>query len=99
MLCPATEDWDNLMCVSNILPPVPSRRYHRCQTNIFLLYRTRERIRSFDIPVTANDFPKFLWENEKVTPQAFNKGFLRGELLLKVRTSFSYLSPPSRDNY
>jgi hypothetical protein len=46
--------------------------------------RTREQIRSFQIPVTADDFPRFLWEGEHINPQDMNKGFLRGELLIKV---------------
>ena len=33
----------------------------------------------------------FLWEDERVNPQDMNKGFLRGELLVKVCV-FSYLN-------
>jgi len=46
---------------------------------------TRERIRSFQIPLTVDDLPRFLWEGERVDPRDMNKGFLRGELLIKVR--------------
>jgi len=37
-----------------------------------------------NICVTANDFPKFLWEEERVDARDMNKGFLRGGLLIKV---------------
>lgn len=44
----------------------------------------REQIQSFQIPVTADDFPKFLWKDEEVDPNDMNKSFLRSELLVKV---------------
>ena len=56
-----------------------------CLGTDIILHRTREQ---FQIPVTANDFPRFLWEGERVILQDMNKGFLRGELLVKVRVSF-----------
>jgi len=84
LLCPSTRDWDDPTCVFNDLPPVPSGNLG---TDI-MLRRTREQIRSFQIPVTADDFPKFLWEGERVTLQDMKKGFLRGELLVKVRLFF-----------
>ena len=62
-------------------------RSTRLGTDI-ILHRTREQIWSFQIPVTADDFPRFLWEGERVILQDMNKGFLRGELLVKVRVSF-----------
>jgi len=58
LLCPSTQDWENLV--------------------------TRDRIRNFEIPVTTDDFPKFLWEGGRVDSRNMNKGFLRGELLVKV---------------
>lgn len=57
-----------------------------------ILCRTRDQIRLFQIPITADDFPRFLWEGEQVNPQDMNEGFLRGELLIKVRV-FSHSSP------
>lgn len=58
--------------------------HHRIDT---LLDRIREQIRTFQILVTADDFPKFLWEGEQVDPQDMNKGFLRGGLLVKALLS------------
>lgn len=52
-----------------------------------LLSSVRERIRVFQIPVTHDSFPRFLWEGERADPQDTNKGFLRGELLVKVLLS------------
>jgi hypothetical protein len=52
-----------------------------------MTHRTREQIQTFDIPVTADDFPQFLWEGEKADLQDINKGFLRGGLLVRVRFS------------
>jgi hypothetical protein len=48
------------------------------------LDRTRDGIRAFRIPVTHNDFPRFLWENERVNEEDMKKGFLRGQVLVKV---------------
>ena len=80
LLCPSTQDWEDPMCALNDPPPVPSVHLRAD----IISCRTRERIRSFQIPVTADDFPRFLWEGERVDPQDMNKGFLRGELLVKV---------------
>ena len=57
------------------------------------LCRTRGRIRNFEISVTHDDFPRFLWENEDVDEGDMKKGFLRGDVLVRVRVSFS--SAPS----
>ena len=58
-----------------------------CRTDS-VLHRTREQIRTYQILVTVDDFPRFLWEGEQVDPQDMNAGFLRGELLVKVRIPF-----------
>jgi hypothetical protein len=76
LLCPSTQDWENLVYdVSRSLglfvkltPPLS----------------TRDRIRNFEIPVTADDFPRFLWEGGRVDSHDMNQGFLRGDLLIKV---------------
>ena len=91
LLCPSTQDWEDPTCVSNDPPPLPSGHLGAD----IILYRTREGIRSFHISVTADDFPRFLWEGERVVPHDMNKGFLRGELLVKVRV-LSHLGPPIR---
>ncbi|KAF9779677.1 hypothetical protein BJ322DRAFT_1024523 [Thelephora terrestris] len=49
-------------------------------------YRTHEEIQTFQV-ITIDDLPVFLWENEQVDPQDMNKGFLCGELLVKVLLS------------
>lgn len=46
--------------------------------------QTRQDIRLLNICVTADDFPKFLWEEERVDARDMNKGFLCGGLLIKV---------------
>jgi hypothetical protein len=88
LLCPPTQDWEDPTCVSNGPPLVPSG-YLRADV---ITHRIREQIRLFRIPVTADDFPRFLWESERAYPQDMNKGFLRGELLVKVRIS-SFSNP------
>ena len=54
--------------------------------------RTQHRIRNFEILVTHDDFPRFLWENERVDEEDMKKGFLRGNVLVKVCVSL-HLSP------
>lgn len=54
-----------------------------CRTDT-LSHSTREQLQTFQADVTIDDFPKFLWKGEQVDPQDINKGFLRGELLVKV---------------
>jgi hypothetical protein len=48
------------------------------------LDRMQDRIQAFRIPITHNDFPQFLWENEQVNKEDMKKGFLRGWVLIKV---------------
>jgi hypothetical protein len=40
----------------------------------------------FEIKVTADHFPRFLWQGGRADMQDLKKGFLRGELLVKVCT-------------
>lgn len=81
LLCPPTHDWENPMYVPKYCL-VP-----RDVAELMLVSRrTREQIRSFQIHITADDFPRFLWEDERVDLQDMKKGFLRGELLTKVYT-------------
>ena len=47
----------------------------------------REEIRNFTITLDEDDFPNFLWEGEKADMQHPNRGFLRGEILVRVRNS------------
>jgi hypothetical protein len=47
-------------------------------------HRTREQLKSFQLLVAADYFPRFLWERERVDPSNMNKGFLRGQLLIKI---------------
>ncbi|KAF9785950.1 hypothetical protein BJ322DRAFT_754912 [Thelephora terrestris] len=47
----------------------------------------RERLQTLQADVTIDNFPRFLWEGERVDPQDMNKGFLRGELLVKALLS------------
>jgi hypothetical protein len=56
------------------------------------LCRTRDGIRAFRILVTHDDFPRFLWENERVDEEDMKKGFLRGRVLVKVCFSIQALS-------
>ena len=44
----------------------------------------RERVRTHEISFEADDFPCFLWEGEKANIQNTKKGFLRGEILVRV---------------
>jgi hypothetical protein len=43
----------------------------------------------------AKDFARFMWEDEIVDAADFLHGFLRNELLLKVRPLFDLLIPSS----
>ena len=82
LMCPSTQDWEN-STYGMIWLYSPGR----CRTDA-ISHRTRGRIQSYQISITADEFPRFLWEGERVDPQDMNKGFLRGELLTKVRISF-----------
>ena len=53
------------------------------------LCRTRGRIQNFGISVTHDDLCRFLWVNEDVDEGDMKKGFLRGDMLVKVRVFFS----------
>lgn len=44
----------------------------------------QQHIQSFQITVGHDDFPCFLWEDERADPRDTNKGFLRGKILVKV---------------
>ena len=81
LLCPSNRDWTDPVYVrsSPILP-----KFHRSDQ---ISHSVRQQIQSFQIPVTHDDFPCFLWENERVDPQDINSGFLRGGLLVKVTLS------------
>lgn len=46
--------------------------------------RVRERVRNLNIVFKADDFPRFLWEGESTDLRDLNKGFLRGEILIRV---------------
>ena len=77
LLCPSTQEWEDPTYVENDL------LCHGFDI-LSLSCRVRQQIRSFEIHVAAEDFPKFLWEGEQVDPRDMNKGFLRGDLLVKV---------------
>ena len=81
LLCPSTCDWDDATYVAIISYSVLSGSG---ETNANLC-RTRHRIQNFEIVVTHDDFPRFLWENERVYEEDMKKGFLRGNVLVKVR--------------
>jgi len=89
LLCPSTQDWEDPTCVANNPSPL-SPGYLGAD---IILCRTREGIQSFRISVTTDDFPRFLWEGERVVLNDMKKGFLRGELLVKVRV-LSHSGPP-----
>lgn len=85
LLCPSTQDWGDPTYVQNgvLFLGLPQ---------LTISHRTRQQIRSFQISVTADDFPRFLWEGEQVDQHDMKKGFLRGELLVMVCV-FSHLGP------
>ena len=50
----------------------------------------RQAIRNNVYVFDADDLPSFLWENETADVSDLKKGFLRGGILVRVRT----LTPP-----
>ena len=69
------------------------------------LCRMHGRIQNFEISITHNDLHQFLWVNEDVDEGDMKKGFLRGDVLVKVHVFFSsapflvHLSNVSRPSY
>lgn len=57
-----------------------------CHGTDALSHSAREQVQTLQAGVTVDNFPRFLWEGERVDLQDINKGFLRGELLVKVCT-------------
>jgi len=73
------------MRCASIITPLPILSVS-CRTDVGSC-RTQDRIRNFEISVTHDDFPRFLWENERVHEEDMKKGFLRGNVLVKARVS------------
>jgi len=65
-------------CVNNSSPPPGHCRIDG------VLYRICEQIQMYQIPLTNDDFLRFLWEGEQVDLQDMNNNFLHEELLIKV---------------
>lgn len=86
LLCPSNRDWTDPAYVRSLLSLLLVFR----GTNQ-LVCSIRQQIQLFQIPVTHDEFPCFLWEDERADPQDTNKGFLRGQLLVKVPPFLSYL--------
>jgi hypothetical protein len=57
LLCPSTQDWNDPMFVYITL-----YLFFLVPIELTPSHRTRERLKSFQLLVTADDFPRFLWE-------------------------------------
>src|SRR5882757_10043519 len=72
------------------LPTLPNR-WHDC-------YSVRQAIRNHDIVLEADKFPRFLWEGERANTRDLKKGFLRGEILVRV-CHFTLVDSPHTHQY
>jgi len=62
--------------------------FHHCSLRpkrLTSCYSVRQNIRNHSIVLDEDDFPSFLWEKEAANIQDLNAGFLRGEILVRVR--------------
>ena len=76
LLCPCDLNWDDLRCLSFIFPIALSSDNYISSIQQSLQDGTRK--------VQPQDFPLFLWKNEKVSSTDFFDGFMQGDMVLKV---------------
>ena len=53
----------------------------------------RQNIRNHSIVLEEDDLPRFLWERETVNIRDLKTGFLRGEILVRVCSSYRPIHP------
>lgn len=91
------------------LPPVPRpsqlrrrRVWHQyfplqCHPSLLFTLSVQNKLSDGKIPLGGDDFPNFLWKNEQMNEDDMFDGFMKGDLLLKVRSTILLLPPYTFD--